>query len=104
MLSQVSKSPKGASADEPHLAAKLLGEEKNVGCTSFREERAFFEGEKSPAGGGKRTRCVWRQDDFGGGVYVRVRRMKTEALKGQIWQAPYLVAYWFWRALQGGIL
>ena len=34
---------------------------------------------------------------FVGGVYARVRRMKTEALKGQIWQEPYLVAYWFWR-------
>ena len=35
---------------------------------------------------------VWRQDDFGRGVYARMRRMKTEALKGQIWQVPYLVA------------
>ena len=23
--------------------------------------------------------------------------METEALKGQIWQVPYLAAYWFWR-------
>ena len=46
---------------------------------------------------GKRTGCAWRQDDFGRDVYVRVKRMKTEALKGQIWQVPYLVAYWFWR-------
>ena len=59
MLSQVSKSPNGASADEPRLVAKCLGEEKNVGCTSFREERAFFEGEKSPAGGGKHAKRVW---------------------------------------------
>ena len=29
---------------------------------------------------------------FVGGVYARVRKMKTEALKGQIWQVPYLVA------------
>ena len=34
---------------------------------------------------------------FVGGVYARVRKMETEALKGQIWQVPYLAAYWFWR-------
>ena len=62
MLSQVSKSPNGASAGEPHLAAKWLGEEKNVGCTSFREERAFFEGEKSPALQGQAPGGVWRMD------------------------------------------
>ena len=29
---------------------------------------------------------------FVGGVYARVRKMETEALKGQIWQVPYLAA------------
>ena len=36
------KSPDGASADEPHLAAKCLGDEKNMVSTSFRGRVGFF--------------------------------------------------------------
>ena len=53
---------------------------------------------KNVWGGGKAPQAGasagWRLVDgcFGRGVYARMRRMKTEALKGQIWQVPYLVA------------
>lgn len=60
------KSPDGASADEPRLAAICLGEEKNVGSTSFRGgragvfwERSFFRGRGKPCHAGANTPSVF---------------------------------------------
>ena len=52
VFSRERKAPQAGASAGWRLAAKCLGEEKNVGCTSFREERAFFEGERSFFGGG----------------------------------------------------
>ena len=91
-------------AHEVRLAAKLLGESvtgrniigkmckiKWVGKVLAGQQ------EEKPCHAG--ANAGWRLVDrcFGRGVYARMRRMKTEALKGQIWQVPYLAAYWFWR-------
>ena len=53
-------------------------------------------GKGSPAGQGQTHEVRLVDGCFGRGVYVRVRKMETEALKGQIWQVPY--------AIFGGIL
>ena len=59
VFSRERKAPQAGASAGWRLAAKCLGEEKNVGCTSFREERAFFEGEESPAMQGQtRQACL----------------------------------------------
>ena len=67
---------------------QVFGEEERA----FFGKGSFFSGERKAPQAGASARGALGGNMFVGGVYARVRRMKTEALKGQIWQVPYLAA------------
>ena len=96
---QAGASARGALGGKMFVRGEKCGEYKFSGRKSerFLGKEVFFRGRGKPRRRGQTRQACLVDRCFGRGVYARVRRMKTEALKGQIWQEPYLVAYWFWR-------